>query len=112
LYGIKRTAELDFRQAFLLGQPPPSSVVTNTAPVATSLPRPTNWVLGGLCSVAAGTAVAAGRGDATDVPLHQVVVGRHPRVVQEDEQLVAVLEDAAADAQAVGPLYPLMATSP
>jgi hypothetical protein len=36
---------------------------------------------------------------------------RLPRVVQEDEQLVAVLEDAAADAQAVGPLYPLMATS-
>ena len=47
-------------------------------------------------------AVVACRRQAADVPLGAIVVRRHLRVVQEGEQLVAVLEQPPPDPQAVG----------
>jgi hypothetical protein len=49
-----------------------------------------------------GASVAPGRRQTADVPLGAVVVGGHPRVVQEREQLVAVLVQPLPDPQALG----------
>ena len=52
------------------------------------------------------SAVIPRRRQATDVPLAAVVVRRHRRVVQEGEQLVAVLVQPLLDPRAVGMTRP------